>query len=91
MFHVISYDIPDDKRRLKVAKVLLDFGSRVQYSVFEAFLDDTLLEKLRDRLEKIIFPKEDRLRIYRMCKDCEKGIEVMGLGEPPEDPDVYIV
>ena len=68
----ISYDIPDDKRRLKAAKVLLDFGSRVQYSVFEAFLDDTLLEKLRDRLEKIIFPKEDRLRIYRMCKSVKR-------------------
>jgi len=29
MLYVISYDIPDDERRLKVAKILLDFGRRV--------------------------------------------------------------
>jgi len=42
MLYVISYDIPDDERRLKVAKILLDFGRRVQYSVFEAHLAGAL-------------------------------------------------
>lgn len=44
MLYTISYDIPDDKRRLKIAKILLDYGPRVQYSVFEAQLDTAALE-----------------------------------------------
>ncbi|GAH67947.1 unnamed protein product, partial [marine sediment metagenome] len=32
MFYIISYDIPDDKRRQEIAKILLNFGDRVQYS-----------------------------------------------------------
>lgn len=31
---LVAYDIPDDRRRAKVAKVLLRFGRRVQYCVF---------------------------------------------------------
>ena len=33
---VVSYDVPDDRRRTRLADRLLDFGVRVQYSVFEA-------------------------------------------------------
>ena len=41
VFYVISYDIPDDRRRNQLAKVLKGFGTRVQYSVFEAHLNRT--------------------------------------------------
>ncbi len=38
-FVVVAYDIPDDKRRLKVMNTLLDYGgTRVNYSVFECML-----------------------------------------------------
>ena len=39
MFYLVTYDITDDQRRTKVAKILEDFGDRVQYSVFEMILD----------------------------------------------------
>ncbi len=35
MRFLISYDIPDDRRRTKLAHFLLDYGDRVHYSVFE--------------------------------------------------------
>jgi CRISPR-associated endonuclease Cas2 len=35
---LVSYDIPDDRRRTKLAHTLKDFGQRVQYSVFECLL-----------------------------------------------------
>ena len=44
MFYLVSYDIPDTKRRTKLAKTLEDFGDRVQYSVFECILDGVLLD-----------------------------------------------
>ena len=47
MFHVISYDIPDDQRRSRLAKVLKGFGTRVQYSVFEAHLTNAQFQQMK--------------------------------------------
>jgi len=91
MLYVISHDIPDDRRRAKVAKILRDFGQRVQYSVFEAELDENLLSKLRNRLKNAIIEQEDSIRVYRICKQCKGLIEILGEGTVTEDLDVYIV
>jgi CRISPR-associated protein Cas2 len=45
MFYLVSYDIPDDRRRTRLAKLLKDYGGRVQYSVFECLLNQELLIK----------------------------------------------
>jgi CRISPR-associated endonuclease Cas2 len=50
MFCVIGYDCTDDRRRLRVAKVLEDYGYRVQYSVFEAELDEKTLAEMVKRV-----------------------------------------
>ena len=47
MFYLISYDIPDDRRRSQLAKALKGFGTRVQYSVFEAHLSRNQYEELK--------------------------------------------
>jgi CRISPR-associated protein Cas2 len=90
MFYLVSYDIEDDKRRNRVAKTLLDFGSRVQYSVFECIMDDTLLEKLYARLSKIA-SDDDSIRIYTLCAKCEATVKIIGRGEMTKDDDVYIL
>ncbi|NUM46876.1 MAG: CRISPR-associated endonuclease Cas2, partial [Anaerolineales bacterium] len=51
-FLVISYDITDNKNRLKVMKALEDYGKRVQYSVFECILTRRQVEQLQNRLKK---------------------------------------
>ena len=89
MLYVISYDIPDDERRLKVAKILLDFGRRVQYSVFEAHLDWSSLEN--QRLQKVISQAEDSIRIYRIYGECKKFIVILGEGVVTQEPDVYVI
>lgn len=91
MFYIISYDIPDDKRRQKIAKILLNFGDRVQYSVFEAILSDELLKEMVLYLKKIVYDEEDSIRIYQVCKECKKAIKILGTGEVLEDKDVYIL
>jgi len=48
-FYVITYDIPVDRRRNKVATALEDHGRRVQYSVFEANLTSAQIAALRRR------------------------------------------
>ena len=91
MLILVSYDIPDDRRRTKLAHALKDFGERVQYSVFEMLLTDNQIGRLRVRIESLVNAEEDSVRIYRFCADCGAKLEVVGLGEVTEDPKVYIV
>jgi len=91
MFYVISYDIPDDRRRLKVAHLLEGYGERVQKSVFEAHLDERGYADLRKRLARLMKAEEDNVRFYRLCADCRLTVEAIGrVGMTPE-PGLMIV
>jgi len=91
MFFVVSYDIPDDERRLRISKALENFGERVQKSVFECDLADEDLNRLQKTLEALIVPEEDNLRYYRLCKDCLDQTRVIGRVPLTQDPDYFIV
>lgn len=91
MLILVSYDIPSDRRRTKLAHVLKDFGERVQYSVFECRLEEQQIERLRARVARLIEPGEDSVRFYRLCGECARLIEVQGLGVAREDPEVYVL
>lgn len=91
MLFSVCYDITDNKRRLKVAKVLADYGKRVQYSVFEADLDVKQMEQLKKRVEKKILSEEDSVRIYPICASCRENIEIIGQGTVSEDPEFIII
>lgn len=92
MFILVSYDIPDNKRRTKIAKILEDYGDRVQYSVFECNLSAKHLRRLTAELEEVMNDKEDSIRMYRLCSDCVKKIKAKGQAQPPaEDPQMYLI
>ena len=77
-FYLISYDIPDDKRRLKIARALEAHGERVQYSVFECTLRPEDLKRLRERLKPLLVLKEDDVRFYRLCETCLRKATLWG-------------
>ena len=91
MLYLVTYDIPDDNRRLRLAKALKDFGERVQYSVFECLLDEKLAGAMLERVKKEIHEDEDRVRVYQLCEGCKKTVKIFGEGMLTEDQDVYIV
>jgi CRISPR-associated protein Cas2 len=91
MLYLVSYDIPDDRRRTKLAKTLKDFGDRVQFSVFECLLDADLLAKMTDRIRAVISEDEDSVRIYSLCGSCERAIAIIGQGQVTKNEDVYIL
>ncbi|HOK66045.1 MAG TPA: CRISPR-associated endonuclease Cas2 [Anaerohalosphaeraceae bacterium] len=91
MFVVIAYDCTDDKRRLRVAKTLLDYGDRVQYSVFEADLDQALLKEMMQRLAQIINPQEDSIRIYHICQNCLVKTQFQGQGHLTQQETFFII
>lgn len=69
---------------------MLDFGSRVQYSVFECNMDDKVLDTMLKRISKII-SDEDSVRIYALCGKCTGSVKILGRGKLTEDEDVYII
>ena len=91
MLIVVAYDVPSDRRRLKLAHALQDFGQGVQYSVFECHLTADELGQLRSRLQKLIEPEEDQVRIYLLCAECTARVEVHGAGSRTEDPEVLVL
>lgn len=77
---VITYDVetktPAGRRRLRrVAQACLDYGQRVQFSVFEVQVNDTQWTKLRLRLLDEIDPNVDSLRFYFLGEDAAKRTE----------------
>ena len=83
MMVLITYDVNvttySDKTRLrKVAKQCLNFGQRVQHSVFECLVYPTQFAELKGRLEKIIDPKTDSLRYYFLGNNWKSHVEHIG-------------
>lgn len=75
---VVSYDMPDDRRRTRVMKTLEGYGRRVQYSVFECELRSADLAKLKARLKALIQPQEDDIRFYDLCENCQGKVTMLG-------------
>ena len=91
MFFVVTYDISDDGRRVRVARCMEDFGRRVQWSVFDCLLDEPDLARLKHRLALIIDQEKDSVRLYRLCGRCRQAIEVMGAGSVRQDQSLVVL
>jgi len=89
MLLLVSYDITDDKRRTKVAKILEDFGERVQFSVFECELTESQRKQLQKRLKRYV-TDQDSIRYYLLCAACRLKIEIFGKGEVTHDEPYYL-
>ncbi|MEO8358750.1 MAG: CRISPR-associated endonuclease Cas2 [Vicinamibacteria bacterium] len=87
---VVSYDVEtttkEGKVRLrKVGRACLDFGQRVQFSVFECLVSSEQWVRLRGRLLSLFDPKTDSLRFYHLGEESDRRIEHHG-AKSSEDP-----
>lgn len=92
-FVVVCYDVGDDRRRSKIAKILEDYGIRVQYSIFECVLTESLIERLKNSLKEVL-AEGDSIRYYYLCNECVKKMESYGRKEVDktiDDAVCYIV
>ncbi|PPK52387.1 CRISPR-associated endonuclease Cas2 [Marinobacter persicus] len=89
MMVLVTYDIsledPAGPGRLRrVAKVCLDYGVRVQYSVFECEVDPAQWVVFRDQLLNIYDEEQDSLRFYKLGKNWKNRIEHHGAKPAPD-------
>ncbi len=83
MMVLITYDVStvsnEGKKRLRqVAKQCVNYGQRVQNSVFECLLDPAQFAQLRHKLEEIIDQEEDSLRYYFLGNNWKRRVEHVG-------------
>jgi len=88
--YIVAYDIPDDRRRTKIHKVLTGFGAWTQYSLFECFLSKKEFIQLKAKLAKHIEDTKDSVRFYPLCANCLDRVETVG-GQPPTEETLFIV
>ena len=91
MFVLVSYDVaissPGGARRLRrVAKTCLNFGQRVQFSVFECVVEPAQWVTLKNQLESIIDTEHDSLRYYYLGSNWKRKVEHVG-AKPTLDLD----
>ena len=80
--YLIAYDIRHPVRLRKLAKIVQDYGLRMQKSVFEAEMTPSELQSMKKRMQGVIEPKEDGIKIFRLCQSCEAKRTGAGLGKP---------
>lgn len=90
MCYIIAYDIPDDRRRTKVHKILSGFGKWTQYSVFECFLSKKEFILLKSKLAKHLESQQDSIRFYPLCASCLEKVETVG-GPLPSEDTLFII
>ena len=83
MFILITYDVnitsPHGEKRLRnVARECLNYGKRVQNSVFECILTEAQFVVLRDQLKGIIDSDQDSIRFYMLGKNWKRKVETLG-------------
>jgi CRISPR-associated protein Cas2 len=91
-WHLICYDIREQRRWYKVFRILKGCGEHLQYSIFRVQMTKTHLEELRWKLSKILV-EDDDLMIVRLCPNCaQRVIDSRGSElwtEPPPKFEVF--
>jgi len=95
MMVLITYDVNTTteagKKRLRhVARQCLNYGQRVQNSVFKCLLDPAQFTALKNRLEEIIDPEKDSLRYYFLGSNWKRRVEHVG-AKTTFDPEGTII
>ena len=90
---LIIYDIRDEHRLPKVAKVLSEYGVRVQKSVFELEGNDKSIKRIRYRVKKAIKEDEDFIVYFNICEsDWQKRLKYGPVvNENVEEKPFYIL
>ncbi len=96
MLVLITYDVSTQDsagrtRLRKVAKECVNYGQRVQNSVFECILDSSQALLLKDRLLSLIDEKQDSLRFYYLGNNYKTKVEHFGIKSGYEAEGILMI
>ena len=90
-YDVCTEDAAGRKRLRQIAKACVNYGQRVQNSVFECILDAAQCRQLQHKLVKLIDPDRDSLRFYYLGNKYQTKVEHFGAKAGYEPEGVLIV
>ncbi len=94
LFYLIIYDLPDNKaankRRTRLHKMLSGYGKWTQYSVFECFLTAIQFATLQTKIEKLVKPEEDSVRLYVLDASAIKRTITYGSEIPRQEQTIVL-
>ena len=88
---IVAYDIAEPRRLNKVAKVVKDYGVRVQKSIFEVEVDGRRFAEMKARVEEVIEASEDGVKYFPLCEKCAGTVEIIGQGVFVDPDEEYYV
>lgn len=96
MLVLITYDVNTEsdggKKRLRqVAKQCVNYGRRVQNSVFECEMDEAQCRKVKAILEDLIDKSKDSLRFYYLGRNYKNKVEHIGVNKGFDMKDPIIL
>ena len=92
MWMLAVYDIADPRRLIRVAKIMEDYGARVQKSKFEIDPSEKAFRELQERIASVIEPDEDGVKYIPLCDKCRNKTEVIGQGRYVDpDSEFYVL
>lgn len=96
MLVLITYDVNTSdaagrKRLRRIAKQCVNYGQRVQCSVFECLLDAAQYRSLQAKLCEIMDPEKDSLRFYQLGDRYKNKVEHFGCKASYFPDDVLII
>lgn len=96
MLVLITYDVNTEtaagrKRLRQIAKQCVNYGQRVQNSVFECRLDAAQYRALKAKLQKLMDESCDSLRFYNLGNNYADRIEHLGARAAYDPEDCMIV
>jgi CRISPR-associated protein Cas2 len=81
-FLVVAFDVSSDRRRRKLTKVLEEYGSRVNFSVFECLVSAAEAVELKRKIALCMKARKDNILVYSLCKNCiDKRVSILGATE----------
>lgn len=92
--YIITYDISEKKRLRRVFKTCKNFGTHLQFSVFECDLTPTERIQFEEQLKESIQPDADQVLFIRLGPAHHRDeISISALGQPytPFDSPCYVV
>ena len=90
-YDVSTVDAAGRGRLRKVAKECVNYGQRVQNSVFECVVDASQSLILKDKLTKLIDAEKDSLRFYYLGNNYKTKIEHFGVKNTYEAEGVLMM
>ncbi len=96
MLVLITYDVNTEtaagrKRLRQIAKQCVNYGQRVQNSVFECLVDASQCKQLQHKLVSLMDEKTDSLRLYYLGNNYQAKIEHFGAKKTYDPEDVLMI